>query len=243
VAATLKLPNRGLIFLLTISGRSPFPIVNEDIRKVNTCPEHSLHYFFYFVVDILSVMPIIENVMSNTDTYRNQTKCLEKIEVLKEKTKELYPNLDLPRVPISFNLRGQTAGMVRYYKGAKIKDLRLNLDILNNPKHTDDFIAQTVPHEWAHVVQRLQHGHRDSRGQRIQPHGIEWKKIMRDLGVEVKRCHSYEVTKARTVRTVDYKCDKCEKVMEFTLVRHNKCVRRGARYRHGAACGGELKRA
>lgn len=201
-----------------------------------------MHFFFHFVVDFLSVIPIIENVMSN-DTYTNQTKCLEKIKVLKEKTRELYPSLDLPHVPISFNLRGQTAGMVRYYKGAKIKDLRLNLDILNNPKHTDDFIAQTVPHEWAHVIQRLLHGHRDSRGQRIQPHGIEWKKIMRDLGVKIERCHSYEVTKARTVRTVDYQCQKCQKVLEFTLVRHNKCVRRGIRYRHGDACGGELKQA
>jgi len=187
-------------------------------------------------------MPIIENVMSNNDTYTNQTRCLEKVELLKTKTAELYPELDMPHVPVSFNLRGRTAGMVRY-KGAKIKDLRLNIDILNNPNHTDDFIAQTVPHEWAHVIQRVKFGHRDNYGQRIQPHGIEWKKIMRELGVEVKRCHSYEVTKARNVRTVDYQCQKCEKVMEFTLVRHNKCVRRGARYRHGAACGGELKRA
>ena len=175
--------------------------------------------------------------MSNT--YQNQKRCLDKVAELKIKTQELYPELDMPHVPVSFNLRGQTAGMVRYRMG-EIKDLRLNLDILNNPNHTDDFIAQTVPHEWAHVIQRVKYGHRDNYGRRIKPHGSEWKRIMRKLGVEVKRCHSYECKKARTVRTVDYQCDKCETVMEFTLVRHNKCARRGIRYRHGGSCGGNL---
>ena len=118
--------------------------------------------------------------MSNI-SYENQKRALDKVAELKAKTKEIYPDLELPHVPVSFNLRGQTAGMVRY-RGGKIKDLRLNLDILNNPKHTDDFIAQTVPHEWAHVIQRVKHGHRDAYGRRIKPHGYEWKKIMRELG-------------------------------------------------------------
>jgi len=182
----------------------------------------------------------MDHVMSNI-SYENQKRALDKVAELKAKTKEIYPDLELPHVPVSFNLRGQTAGMVRY-RGGKIKDLRLNLDILNNPKHTDDFIAQTVPHEWAHVIQRVKHGHRDAYGRRIKPHGYEWKRIMRELGVEVKRCHSYEVTKARKVRTVAYQCDKCGKTHDFTLVRHNKVVKYGTQYRCGI-CGGIWRQA
>ena len=70
----------------------------------------------------------------------------------------------------------------------------------------------------------------------------EWKRIMRELGVEVKRCHSYDVTKARKVRTVAYQCDKCGKVYDFTLVRHNKVVKYGTQYRCGN-CGGIWRQA
>ena len=75
---------------------------------------------------------------------RKSKRALDKVAELKAKTKEIYPDLELPHVPVSFNLRGQTAGMVRY-RGGKIKDLRLNLDILNNPKHTTTSSRKRFP--------------------------------------------------------------------------------------------------
>jgi SprT protein len=164
-------------------------------------------------------------------------RCEARLRELREQTAELWPDLEMPKIPVTYNLRGRTAGMVRYRKGG-IRDLRLNSDILNNPNHTDDFIALTIPHEWAHVIQRVKFGHKDSYGRRVKPHGSEWQQIMRRLGLKPTRCHSYETTAARRQRSVEYLCQDCEKVYQFTTRRHNK-VLSGHSYLCGK-CRGKL---
>lgn len=76
-------------------------------------------------------------------------------------------------------------------------------------ENVEHFLASTVPHEVAHLITRAMYP-------RCTPHGWEWKSVMRALGVEPNRCHSYNVASvARGVRYV-YSCN-CDK--EFLIGR------------------------
>lgn len=81
---------------------------------------------------------------------------------------------------VSFNLRGKTAG---WAKGSR--EVRLNVDMIYSPdvKVFDDMIADTIPHEIAHIV-----CHRNpSLGRR---HDLGWKQVCRTLGGTGARCHA-----------------------------------------------------
>jgi len=146
--------------------------------------------------------------------------CLDKLE------EKFGTELDFPK--IEFDIKGQVAGYA-YYRQNKIR---------LNPKafelEPEDMMEDTVPHELAHLYARKHFG----RG--IKPHGREWKTIMRALGVEPKRCHSYALPKARKHKTHTVHCEKCGKAFELTKIRINK-MRKGTDYRH-RKCGGKLVR-
>ena len=162
------------------------------------------------------------------------------LERLHEKAIELYPNYEIEKYSIEFGLKGRTAGMChtrKQFDHVTIEKLRFNYDILHNPKHTDEFISRTVPHEYAHA---LQYGLFQARGSYAQQHGKGWRKIMQELGVkDVKRCHSYDTTPARGGTLYPYQCGGCSKTYLFTQTRHNK-VKRGNQYGCGI-CKGSLK--
>lgn len=91
----------------------------------------------------------------------------------------------LPQPEIRFDLTGKTAGQAERTG----RFVRFNQVLLR--ENTEDFLAQTVPHEVAHVVVAQVYGP-DTR-----PHGREWKAVMRDLfGADPSRCHEYDVTNA-----------------------------------------------
>lgn len=108
---------------------------------------------------------------------------------------------------------------------------------LNYRLHRDNGwtkLKQTYLHELAHVVQRLKYG------SKVKSHGIEWQRIMRQLGADVERCHSMDVSAYRQQRKrIAYKC-KCQ-THNITMNRHNKILR-GAGYRC-KLCGHSLVRA
>jgi SprT protein len=123
---------------------------------------------------------------------------------------------------IQYDLRGQVAGKAI---GGRI--IKVNTQLLRENK--EDYLSQTLPHEVAHIIQRQIYGQeRDYKGRLIvKSHGPEWKNIMRVLGLEVKRCHSYKTTPARKVARVEVRCD-CQTHI-ITMVRFNK-MQRGTKY-------------
>lgn len=135
-----------------------------------------------------------------------------------------------PRVQVQLDLRGQAAGQLRRYPDGRLL-IRYNLALAEH--QPDAFLAETVPHEVAHVVTHLCHG-------RVRPHGPEWQRVMRWFGIaQPRRCHDFAAdTSARRQRRWRYQC-AC-RGHELTTTRHNR-VQRGTRY-HCRACGTVLER-
>lgn len=118
---------------------------------------------------------------------------------------------------ISFDLRGKTAGKAFIAKN----HIQLNAVLLL--ENFDDFLADTVPHELAHLLTHALY-------KKASAHGPEWKLVMRTLNVNPQRCHSYDVSNARTQKTLTYACACPGHVIEVSVRHHNK-IQRGAQYR------------
>ena len=169
----------------------------------------------------------------------NRSKVMAKIDELHKRTLRLYGE-GLPRFKVEFDLRGRTAGMMhslRIGEDYEVEKVRFNEAIMNTPTNTEQFLARTVPHEFAHAVQ---YGLFNGEAEYRQAHGKGWRNIMRDLGVEdVTRCHTYDTKAARRGNYYPYKCDGCGYETEFSQRRHNKVLRGQALYGCGK-CGGAL---
>jgi len=126
----------------------------------------------------------------------------------------------LPEPELRFDLRGRSAGQMRIDAAGRAT-IRYNPALLL--RHGDDFLARTIPHEVAHYLAFVHHG----RG--IRPHGPEWQQMVRALGGEPERCHSYDVAglDARKTRRFPYHC-RCGD-HQLSSVRHNRVIR-GTRY-------------
>jgi SprT protein len=136
----------------------------------------------------------------------------------------------IPTPAIRFDLRGKAAGQVRTADGHGCL-VRYNAQIL--VRHPVEFLAQTVPHETAHVVAFCLFG------PRVQPHGREWQAIMGLFGANPERCHSYDVEglQTRRLRRHQYRCD-C-RTHELTSIRHNRIL--GGQVYLCRYCGRPLK--
>lgn len=120
---------------------------------------------------------------------------------------------------IRFDLRGRAAGQARYGTRQGIGGpwiIRYNPVLLR--ENPDSFIAQTVPHELAHVVAFVRHGHR------IRPHGPEWRAIMEQFGAAPERCHRYDLARIprRATRVFPYHCGCGEH--QLSSIRHHRVL-------------------
>lgn len=136
-----------------------------------------------------------------------------------KKVSSHYPSKDwnsLSDPEISFDIKGRTAGKCCHNNGNfKIK---LNRYIFDTQREA--FVARTIPHEFAHMFVR--HAFPFATA-----HGREWKTMMRVLGCDGSRCHSYETVPARKIRRVTYEC-ACND-HEITVNMANK-IERGISY-------------
>ena len=139
----------------------------------------------------------------------------DKLKELRAKTKELFSISVRPE--ISYDLRGLAAGQANYRKNK----IRFNRDLLE--KYTREFVEQTVPHEFAHLVTYRKFG------RRIKPHGLEWKSVMIAFGVKPARTHSFKVIPSRRLKRFLYRCECPDFSYELTSIRHNR-VQRGNLY-------------
>lgn len=103
------------------------------------------------------------------------------------------------RPVVFYDLKGHVAGQA----WGKYK-IKLNLDILNDPRYQEDMLNDTLPHELAHcVVSQLWPN-------KNKPHGSYWAYIMESiLKIPATRCHQYETVAARKPRAKEfmYECN------------------------------------
>ena len=114
-----------------------------------------------------------------------------------------------------------TAGMA-YFGAAEIGLSHLVLK-------TPEAVRETLGHEYAHLLAYARHGRR-ARG-----HGLAWQRAMRDLGLEPRVRHNYEVIRNSQLRQVSYRCKRCG-----AKILRSRRLPRNRRYVH-AACGGDLE--
>jgi SprT protein len=150
---------------------------------------------------------------------------------------DLY-NREFEFIPISFNLSGRAAGM--YKVSGKSQLIRYNPYIFH--RYFEENMQITVPHEVAHYVTDKIYGHVQHRifsARRIKPHGVEWQSVMAEFGVDASRTCSFNLDglPVRQYKNYLYAC-QCRQ-HQLGSRRHNKVVRKQARY-HCRACGGPL---
>lgn len=132
--------------------------------------------------------------------------CLIKIQET-FKVCESYFHMSLDRPRIRFDLKGSRAGIAYYHENL----IRLNSALLN--ENADKFIYEIPGHEAAHLIARRVFG------LFIQPHGVEWARIMQITGQPPVRCHNFEVKTNKT-----YIC-KCENKKHYlSTYRHNQIL-------------------
>lgn len=135
-------------------------------------------------------------------------------------------------VPISFDLKGGTAGKAYstiFTKTDRVQPDAIKYNAALMERHPEDFLTRTVPHEVAHLLAGVCYG------ASIKPHGHEWKSVMRMLGADPSRCHSYDVEGIKKKKSRFrhlYTCLKgCPNERHFiTTVKHSKIVKNKARY-------------
>lgn len=137
-------------------------------------------------------------------------------------TLDKFENVLNTRIPIPnvhFDVRGTRSGYSHFSKGL------VNFNIELAKINSDDFVSKTVPHEVAHWVQRFKYGYVNSLGKKITPHGKEWKYLMRSIGLNPVRCHSYDVTNVKTkqYKTVKFACS-CQ-TFNLTMIRYNRYLK------------------
>jgi SprT protein len=132
-----------------------------------------------------------------------QAKAINRIHDAFQTASKFYSkDFNLPT--ISFKLKGRRAGYASFYRNK----VALNNEMLH--ANGDAFISDTPGHEAAHLIAYHVYG------TSIRPHGIEWKKVMRVIGQEPNRCHSFEV-----VTRYRYFC-KCSDRIFLTTQKHNR---------------------
>ena len=142
---------------------------------------------------------------------------------------------EFPKLTVRVNLTGLAAGQAVYDPKFQKYTLRFNSKLAK--ENEDQFLKQTVPHEFAHFIQYcLFPG--------SQAHGKEWKSIMVEVfNLPPKRCHKYDTSSVRKkTKPYIYACVTCSHEYQFGAKRHSNMLKNPKHYRCGK-CAGLLERA
>lgn len=104
----------------------------------------------------------------------------------------------LPILPVHFNLKGSCAGSYVRQLSTLEEHLRLNEELMF--RFPSQVLDQTLPHEIAHYV--CYHVY----GDKVPPHGREWRSIMIEFGCRPDTYHRMPVVKAAHNRGWVYEC-------------------------------------
>lgn len=139
-----------------------------------------------------------------------------------EQARRAFPQHKIRDVQVRCDLGGTQAG--QYHANERL--IRYNLQIAS--RQWQHFVQRTVVHEVAHhVVDEIWgQGQRSIfKGLKIQPHGVQWREVMRALGAEdISRCHSYNLDgmQVKRQKRYPYHCDCREHSISAT--RHNRIL-------------------
>lgn len=142
------------------------------------------------------------------------------IEVANNHYKPALP-FTMPRV--RFDLRGTTAGWAKWQKW------EVNFNAVLLIENYEDFIATTVPHEVAHLIDGIQQDRAGAnrtyvytsrfgrrRRSKRDIHGDSWRAVMKVFGIVASaRCHDYDTTNSRVGNRIryEYTCHCPGKIM------------------------------
>ncbi len=154
-----------------------------------------------------------------------QQKAIEETKRYYDIARKLYPQFKLNDPLIDFKLRGMSAGKAWLTKN------KIQYQPVLLADNAQDFLANTVPHEVAHIV--AYEVFRDA------DHGNGWKAVMRALGVHnITRCHSYDTSSvAVKQKRIPYQCD-C-KVHQLSGIRASR-IEKGIGIYRCTLCGTTL---
>jgi predicted SprT family Zn-dependent metalloprotease len=130
---------------------------------------------------------------------------------LERKARELLQALEAPELANAVHVEWNA----RLFSAAGRADYRRQLISLNPRlrEHDAAEIDRTLRHELAHLLAQSRAGRR-----RLAPHGAEWRKACRDLGLaNESRTHALPFPVQRRARRFLYECPRCGK--EFPRVR------------------------
>ncbi len=133
---------------------------------------------------------------------------------LEAKARELLCTVDAAELASAVHVEWNA----RLFSAAGRADFRRNLVSLNPRlrEHDAAEIDRTLRHELAHLLAQSRAGRR-----RVAPHGAEWRKACRDLGIgDESRTHALPFPILRRARRFLYQCPRCGK--EFPRVRKIK---------------------
>lgn len=174
--------------------------------------------------------------VSNNIKERIEAKICECIDIAENAFGRKFP---MPQ--IDYTVRGTVAGYAYDHQ------YRVNFNPILLNENVDDFIARTVPHEFAHLVDGIVFPEtRDRRGKR-SVHGPTWKRIMMMFGADPSRCHSYDTSNANMKKKnkFEYRCAGCGGTVVLGPVRHKKQQNAEAigkqAYSHGTCRGALLE--
>jgi SprT protein len=129
---------------------------------------------------------------------------------LETKARDLLRSLGAARIArvlrVEWNSRLKTAAGRADYRS---KLISLNPQLFHHPAE----IERTLLHELAHILAQFRVGRR-----RVSPHGAEWQRACRDLGIsDEKRCHNLPFPRRTYGARFTYRCPNCRQ--EFPRVR------------------------
>ncbi len=131
---------------------------------------------------------------------------------------------------VKYDKRGTTAGTANY------THYTLDFNSVLLMENIEDFIARTVPHEMAHLIDHKLHPENFRSDLRMTStgrwkrtkrdvHGRTFKTIMHVMGApDGGRCHSYDTANARTREKARHEwiCNDCNATMKLGPGRHKK---------------------
>jgi SprT protein len=156
------------------------------------------------------------------------------------KIAEQHYNRKFTMPVLDYSLTGTTAAQAFSH----INTIKINPTLL--VENQDDYVAQTIPHETAHIITDLIYprGHLDKtkRTKRAPHHGTAWKYVMELFGVPPILYHNYATTSFVTRRPVKYahKCSVCGKVVDLN-VNQSALARSNPKAMYHTPCGKDSK--
>lgn len=153
--------------------------------------------------------------------------------------KELCDKANVPFIESNFNLKGNWAGC---FRPSTVKgDCTLDFNEVLMQENPDDF-RTTVIHEVAHWVRWVRAGYAQDmrKGGSRDVHGVKWKNVMKELGIEdPKTYHTFNTDSVvKKQRRWAYQCD-CT-THEVATVTHNR-IQNGEKEYSCNSCGKDIQ--